>query len=95
MLQPNRLFALTAATVFGITWTIGAAAWTVGTSSWHWSTRVPDVVHTYGIRLKGGQELFFTPHLGWFLDNSIGICFALLVVTVLVDKFSRYGARSA
>ena len=81
-----------AAGIFAFTWTVGAVAWIVGVGRSQWSTRVPDAVHTYGIRFKGGQELFFTPHLGWFLDNSIWICFALLIAIAIADKFSRSGA---
>jgi len=80
-----RPLALIAAAVF-------AVSWIVGVSRWHWATRVPDAAHTYGIRFKGGDELFFRPHLGWFVDNAIWICLALFVAAALMDKFSTSGA---
>ena len=47
-----------------------AAFWTSAAAPQNWGVRVPDDVHTYGIRLRRGADLFFRPSLGWFIDSG-------------------------
>ena len=45
--------------------------------------------HTYGIRVRGGVDLFFPPWLGWFMDHALWIFLALVIVTALAEWWNR------
>ena len=71
-----------------------AAWWNIGLFRERWAVRIPDDRHTYGIRFRGGVDLFFAPQLGWFVDHALWIFFALLIVTALAEWSSRPGQRT-
>jgi hypothetical protein len=61
----------------------------IGVSRERWAVPIPDDLHSYGIRFKGGIDLFFTPRLGWFLDHALWMFFALGIAAVTVDWLAR------
>jgi hypothetical protein len=76
--------------------TIGSAAgilfaifWIIGANRERWATRTADSAHPYGIRFKGGTDLFFGQRLGWFMDHALWIFFALLLASVGAEWFGR------
>ena len=55
------------------------AFWLMGMTRLRWGTRLPDATHTYEVNFKGPADLYFEPHVGWFLDYAMWISFALLI----------------
>jgi hypothetical protein len=78
----GRLLAFGAAVVF-------AGWWSIPVFRERWAVRIPDERHTYGIRVRGGVDLFFTPQLGWFVDYALWIVFALLIMTIVAEWATR------
>jgi hypothetical protein len=66
-----------------------SAWWSVTLFPQRWAVRIPDERHTYGIRIRGGVDLFFPPRVGWFADHALWIFFALVVVTILAEWSTR------
>ena len=66
-----------------------AAFWVTAAAPQNWGVPVPDDVHTYGIRLRRGADLFFRPSVGWFIDNGLWVCLALAVAAVLAEFLGR------
>jgi hypothetical protein len=71
-----------------------AAWWTVNVFRERWAVRIPDERHTYGIRVRGGVDLFFPPWLGWFMDHALWIVLALVIVAVAAEWWNRRQGRS-
>jgi hypothetical protein len=63
--------------------------WSLTISRERWAVRIPDDRHTYGIRVRGGVDLFFPPQVGWFVEYALWISFVLLIMTVLVEWIAR------
>jgi hypothetical protein len=78
----GRALAFGATVVFAI-W------WSVTSFPERWAVRIPDDGHTYGIRVRGGVDLFFPPQLGWFVDHGLWIFFALLILTLAAEWVTR------
>lgn len=78
----GRVLGAGAAAVFA-TW------WSVTLFRERWAVRIPDDRHTYGIRVRGGVDLFFPAQLGWFVDHALWICFGLLITTVAAEWIAR------
>jgi hypothetical protein len=74
---------------------IFAASWIIGIRREYWAVRIPDKVHPYGIRFKGGTDLFFTPRLGWFLDRALWIFFLLLLVAFGMEWLGQRRNRAS
>jgi hypothetical protein len=74
-----------------------AAWWSVTLFRERWAVRIPDQRHSYGIRVRGGVDLFFPPQLGWFVDHALWIFFALVIMTIVAEWVtrSRPGFREA
>jgi hypothetical protein len=56
-----------------------------------WAVRMPDDDHTYGIRVRGGADLFFTQPLGWFLDHALLIFVVLSLITLAAEWLTQRG----
>jgi hypothetical protein len=82
----GRMFGAGAVLAFAV-W------WVVTLFPGRWTVRIPDDRHTYGIRVRGGVDLFFLPWLGWFMDHALWIIFALVIVTVAVEWWIRRRGR--
>ncbi|HEY7169785.1 MAG TPA: hypothetical protein VH417_03000 [Vicinamibacterales bacterium] len=54
-----------------------------------WAVRIPDERHTYGIRVRGGVDLFYPPPLGWFVDHALWIFLALAIMTIVAEWATR------
>jgi hypothetical protein len=54
--------------------------WGAGVSRHAWGQAVPDSTHTYPVRFKGGETLYFSAALGWVLKNGLWVSFAVLTV---------------
>jgi len=79
---PGRALGISAAAVI-------IAFQIIGVTRERWAVQIPDDAHSYGIRFKGGIDLFFTPQLGWFLDYGLWIFFALGIAAIAVDWLAR------
>jgi uncharacterized membrane protein len=94
-----KIVALVAACVFAVWWLVAACVlavwWSMGITRSLWASRISDATHPYAIRFKGGTVLFFTPAIGWFLENSLWICFVLLCVSILIEFVARRRQRPA
>jgi hypothetical protein len=86
----RRLLTTPAGRVLGIVAAVVLAAWwSVTLVRGRWAVRIPDDRHTYGIRVRGGVDLFFPAQLGWFVDHALSIFFALLILTVAAEWATR------
>src|SRR3954465_8730477 len=70
-----------------------AVWWIVNLFPGRWTVRIPDDRHTYGIRVRGGVDLFFLPSLGWFMHQALWIVSALGMGTVAGEGGSRRRGR--
>lgn len=71
------------------------AFWVVAAAPRNWGVLVPDEVHTYGIRLRRGADLFFRPSVGWFIEHGLWVCLALAAVAIAVEVAARLSRRPA
>jgi hypothetical protein len=61
----------------------------IGATRQRWAVQIPDDAHSYGIRFKGGVDLFFTPAVGWFLDHGLWIFVAIGLAAVVAEWIGR------
>ncbi|HEY0554101.1 MAG TPA: hypothetical protein VGG20_07510 [Thermoanaerobaculia bacterium] len=55
-----------------------------GLTSWAW-VPAPDALHSYGIRFRGGGWRYYSPAVGWYVDQIFfGLQFALMAVAGFV-----------
>jgi len=86
----GRFLTTTAGRALGFGAAVAFAAWwSVTLFPERWAVRIPDNRHTYGIRVRGGVDLFFAPPVGWVVDYALWIVFVLAIVTVLVEWVVR------
>ena len=55
----------------------------------NWGVQIPDVAHTYGIRLNAGVDMFFRPAVGWFIEHGLWACLGVAVAAPLVELSAR------
>jgi len=63
--------------------------WSITLSRGRWAVRIPDERHTYGIRVRGGVDLFYPPQLGWFVDHALWIVLVLLIMMIVAEYATR------
>ena len=86
----RRFLTTPAARALGIAVAVVFAAWwSVTLFRERWAVRIPDDRHTYGIRVRGGVDLFYPPSLGWFVDHALWILLALSIMTVVAEWLTR------
>ncbi len=66
-----------------------ALFWIISGTPRSWSIDIPDAAHTYGIRFRGGTDLFFRPAIGWFIEHGMLVCVGLVVAAFAVDFVFR------
>lgn len=54
----------------------------------NWAVTIPDVTHTYGIRLRG-VDLFFRPAVGWYIEHGFWVCVAAIAATLTAEGIAR------
>ena len=70
--------------------------WVVGVTRARWGTLTADSAHTYRVVFKGGEALWFTPWIGWSLQNGFWVWFVAFGVLGLIDwRLRRNSARQA
>jgi hypothetical protein len=66
-----------------------AAFWIVSGTPKSWGASIPDAVHTYGIRFRGSDDLFFRPSIGWFLEHGLLVVIGIALLAVTTDLITR------
>ncbi len=66
-----------------------ALFWLVSGTPRSWSVEIPDAAHTYGIRFRGGTDLFFRPSIGWFIEHGLLIFVGVVIAAFVLDFFLR------
>jgi hypothetical protein len=70
-----------------------------GLASWAW-VPAPDALHPYGIRFRGGELRYYSPAIGWYVDQIFfGLQFALMAAAGFVlwlyrDRLEKVEAPS-
>lgn len=77
-----------------LTGVAGAAYLIVAGAPRNWAVQIPSVTHSYGIRFDGGGDLFFRPAVGWYIEHGLWVCFAMMIVTLVIDVVVRALTRS-
>ena len=74
---------------------IGVVLLVIGITRDRWAVPIPDAAHPYGVKFRGGTELFFTPALGWFMAHALWIILALFLTAVVVELLMARRSASA
>ena len=66
-----------------------ALFWIISGTPRSWSIEIPDAAHTYGIRFRGGTDLFFRPSIGWFIEHGLWVFAGLVLAAFAIDLALR------
>jgi hypothetical protein len=66
-----------------------ALFWIVSGTPRSWSVEIPDAAHTYGIRFRGGTDLFFRPSIGWFVEHGLWVFLGIVMAALVLDLVFR------
>jgi hypothetical protein len=66
-----------------------AVFWIISGTPRSWSVDIPDAAHSYGIRFRGGTDLFFRPWIGWFIEHGVWVFVGLVLGAFVLDLVFR------